>query len=166
MSLSRIASYSERFTRFSSSGLPLSPLRLTSIVTFFRLTTMELVRRTGDNVNLVVFEDIQPIVWGTTIPFFVICLTSCIIRLYTRAFIQKPFGIDDWFMAVGSVSFSSRLMERLWLIQIDTLDRSAIHRVDVDYSRRRAVSIVPALITAVSDCFLDTLPTPVSNLKI
>jgi hypothetical protein len=65
---------------------------------------MDLVRRrAGDNVNLVVYDDIQPIVWITTIPFFVICLTTCIIRLYTRAFIRKPFGTDDWFMLIGSV---------------------------------------------------------------
>jgi hypothetical protein len=114
---------------------------------------MNIVRRTGDNVNLVVFDDIQPIVWGTTIPFFVICLTSCGIRLYTRAFIQKPFGIDDWFMAAGSVSVPTRLVVLLVAdSRIDTLDRPAIHRLDVDYSRRWTVSIVSFLIHPVTDC--------------
>jgi hypothetical protein len=114
---------------------------------------MNLVRRTGDNVNLVVFDDIQPIVWGTTIPFFVICLTSCGIRLYTRAFIQKPFGIDDWFMAAGSVSVPTRLVVLLVAdSRIDTLDRPAIHCLDVDDSRRWTVRTVPVLIRPISNC--------------
>jgi hypothetical protein len=76
---------------------------------------MDLIRRAGDNVNLVVYDNIQPIVWATTIPFFVICLTSCIIRLYTRAFIQKPFGVDDWFMVGGSVSVLFGICNNIWL---------------------------------------------------
>jgi hypothetical protein len=115
---------------------------------------MNLVRRTGDNVNLVVFDNIQPIVWGTTIPFFVICLTSCGIRLHTRAFIQKPFGIDDWFMAAGSVSIPTRLVVLLVAdLRIDTLDRPAIHRLDVDDTRRWTVSTISFLTSPVFDCF-------------
>jgi hypothetical protein len=65
---------------------------------------MNLTERAGDSVNLVVYNDIQPIVWGTTIPFFLLCLTSCVLRPYTRVYIRPPSGIDDWFMLFGSVS--------------------------------------------------------------
>jgi hypothetical protein len=125
---------------------------------------MDLVRRAGDNVNLVVYENIQPIVWITTIPFFVLCLTSCVIRLYTRAFIQKPFGIDDWFMLVGSVGLPVRLMALLVAnSSIDSLDRSTIHCLDVDYPRRRTVSTALSLINTVSNYFQATSPIPVSK---
>ncbi|KAB2100644.1 hypothetical protein AG0111_0g10740 [Alternaria gaisen] len=78
---------------------------------------MDLVKRAGDNVDLVVFENIQPIVWITTIPFFVICLASSAIRLYTRAFIRVPFGTDDWFILAGTILFiSQQYIAWMWTI--------------------------------------------------
>lgn len=53
-------------------------------------------------VRDVILEDMQPVIWGTTIPFAIICPISCAIRLYARKFISKSFGLDDWFMFVGS----------------------------------------------------------------
>jgi hypothetical protein len=127
---------------------------------------MDLVRRAGDDVNLVVYENIQPIVWITTIPFFVLCLTSCIICLYTRAFIQKPFGIDNWFMFVGSVGLPVRLIALLIAnSSIDSLDRSTIHCLDVDYPRRRTVSTALSLINTVSNYFQATSPISASKPK-
>lgn len=131
------------------------------------MATMDLVRRAGDNVNLVVFENIQPIVWITTIPFFVICLTSCVIRLYTRAFIQKPFGTDDWLMLIGSVSSAPVLVAKRPTADSNTdpMDWSTVYCLDVDCSRRRAVSKTLFLINSVSNYFEDTLPIPASKLK-
>jgi hypothetical protein len=131
-----------------------------------RLAVMDLVRRAGDNVNLVVYENIQPIVWITTIPFFLLCLTSCIVRLYTRAFIQNPFGIDDWFMLVASVGLPFRLMVRLVAdSSIDSLGRSTIHCLDVDYPRRWTVSTALSLINTISNYFQATSPIPASKPK-
>jgi hypothetical protein len=73
---------------------------------------MDVIKRAGDNVNLVVFDDIQPIVWTVTIPFFVVCLASSTIRLYTRAFIRVPSGKDDWFMLVATVGSGHALAAR------------------------------------------------------
>ena len=94
-------------------------------------------------MNLVVYDNIQPIVWITTVPFFIMGLISSVIRLYTRAFIRKPFGTDDWFMLVGTVSVKSTLFlsRAVANLETDIVHRSAIHRLDVDHPRRRAVSL-------------------------
>ncbi|KAK6212031.1 hypothetical protein LQW54_005560 [Pestalotiopsis sp. IQ-011] len=44
----------------------------------------------------------QPVVWAVTIPFAIIYLASCIIRLYSRHMIAKSFGPDDWLMFAGT----------------------------------------------------------------
>lgn len=104
---------------------------------------MEFVRRAGDNVNLVVYDNIQPIVWITTVPFFIMGLISSAIRLYTRAFIRKPFGTDDWFMLVGTVSVKPTLFLSRAVTdpETDFVHRAAVYRLDVDHLRRRAVSL-------------------------
>ncbi|KAK8087401.1 hypothetical protein PG994_002375 [Apiospora phragmitis] len=48
----------------------------------------------------VFLENMQPVVWIVTIPFATMCLASILIRLYTRRFLAKSFGADDWFMLV------------------------------------------------------------------
>lgn len=60
-------------------------------------------RAAGDDVNAAVFDNIQPTVWGITIPCAVICLLSCILRLYARAVVAKEYGVDDWLMAAVTV---------------------------------------------------------------
>jgi hypothetical protein len=114
-----------------------------SCVLICLLPIMSFARRAGDDVNLVVYENIQPIVWITTIPFFLLGLVSSAIRLYTRAFVRKPFGTDDWFMLVGTVSF---LVPTLNVANsaIDLVHRSTIHRLDVDHPRWRVVSLTPS----------------------
>ncbi|GAB1726731.1 hypothetical protein NU195Hw_g6336t1 [Hortaea werneckii] len=62
-------------------------------------------RAAGDDVNAVVFDNIQPTVWGITIPCAIICLLSCILRLYARAVVAKEYGIDDWLMAAVTVTW-------------------------------------------------------------
>jgi hypothetical protein len=110
---------------------------------FRSLPAMDFVRRAGDNVNLVVYDNIQPIVWITTVPFFIMGLISSAIRLYTRAFIRKPFGTDDWFMLIGTVSPMHNLFARSAVANVSTglVHRPTIHRLDVDHLRRRAVSL-------------------------
>ncbi|KAF2623061.1 hypothetical protein BU25DRAFT_305614, partial [Macroventuria anomochaeta] len=64
-----------------------------------------------------VYDNIQPIVWTVTIPFFVVCLASSTIRLYTRAFIRVPFGKDDWFMLVATILFiGQQYIAWMWTI--------------------------------------------------
>jgi hypothetical protein len=112
-------------------------------LTFRSLPAMDFVRRAGDNVNLVVYDNMQPIVWITTVPFFIMGLISSAIRLYTRAFIRKPFGTDDWFMLVGTVSPMHNMFVRSAVANVSTglVHRPTIHRMDVDHLRRRAVSL-------------------------
>ncbi|KAI4678269.1 uncharacterized protein J4E88_006790 [Alternaria novae-zelandiae] len=44
-------------------------------------------------------------------------LISSAIRLYTRAFIRKPFGTDDWFMLVGTILFiGQQYIAWMWTI--------------------------------------------------
>ncbi|KAI7568153.1 hypothetical protein KC343_g3933, partial [Hortaea werneckii] len=62
-------------------------------------------RAAGDDVNAVVFDNIQPTVWGITIPCAIICLLSCILRLYARAVVAKQYGIDDWLMAAVTITW-------------------------------------------------------------
>lgn len=55
-------------------------------------------------------EDMQPAAWGVSIPFIVLTGVTCLLRFYSRLYISKSFGPDDWFMvaaSVGIVSFSS-----------------------------------------------------------
>ncbi|KAF7674256.1 hypothetical protein GT037_008022, partial [Alternaria burnsii] len=119
---------------------------------FFQMPIMDLIKRAGDDVNLVVFENIQPIVWITTIPFFVICLASSAIRLYTRAFIRVPFGTDDWFILAGTVNFEHALAARRTFTNsvLDLIHRSTIHRLDVNHTRWRPVSVTLASTDAIS----------------
>jgi hypothetical protein len=52
--------------------------------------------------------NLQPVVWGITIPFIIFTGVTCLLRFYARAAISKSFGIDDWFMVGGFVgSFPS-----------------------------------------------------------
>lgn len=46
----------------------------------------------------VVLENMQPVVWIITIPFAIVCLSSILVRLYTRRYIAKSFGSDDCLM--------------------------------------------------------------------
>lgn len=72
----------------------------------FFLNSMENVlwkRAAAYDINAVVFDNIQPTVWGNTIPCAMICLLSCILRLYARAVVAKEYGIDDWLMAAVTV---------------------------------------------------------------
>ncbi|KAH9897557.1 hypothetical protein F4778DRAFT_744038 [Xylariomycetidae sp. FL2044] len=70
-----------------------------------------------DNVNLVVYENIQPVVWGVTVPFVILCAASCVVRLYTRAAIVKHLGPDDWLMvAVFLVWIGQQYIAWMWTI--------------------------------------------------
>lgn len=60
-------------------------------------------RGPGDDVNAVVFDNIQPTVWGITVVCAIICLLPCILRLYARAVVAKEYGIDDWLMVAVTV---------------------------------------------------------------
>lgn len=60
-------------------------------------------RAAGDDVNAVVFDNIQPTVWGITVVCAIICLLSCILRLYARAVVAREYGIDDWLMVAVTV---------------------------------------------------------------
>ncbi|KAK7947844.1 uncharacterized protein PG986_008730 [Apiospora aurea] len=65
----------------------------------------------------VVLENMQPIVWTVTIPFAILCLSSILIRLYTRRYIAKSFGADDWFMlAVLPVWIGQQYIAWMWTI--------------------------------------------------
>ncbi|KAK8094945.1 hypothetical protein PG997_001630 [Apiospora hydei] len=65
----------------------------------------------------VVLENMQPIVWIVTIPFAILCLSSILIRLYTRRYIAKSFGADDWFMlAVLPVWIGQQYIAWMWTI--------------------------------------------------
>lgn len=48
----------------------------------------------------VVLKNMQFFVWFITIPFAAACMVSVLVRLYTRRYICKAFGADDWFMTV------------------------------------------------------------------
>jgi uncharacterized membrane protein YcjF (UPF0283 family) len=128
---------------------------------------MEFIRRAGDDVNLVVYENIQPIVWIVTIPFFLLCLVSSAIRLYTRAFIRKPFGTDDWLMLAATVSSVHAPVAR-WNITnsvTDFIHWAAIYSLDVDHSRGWTVSKTQKLRETVSNSFKGTSPIPALNQK-
>lgn len=65
----------------------------------------------------VVLDNMQPVVWIVTVPFAVLCLTSIVVRLYTRRFIVKVFGADNWFMlAVGPVWIGQQYIAWMWTI--------------------------------------------------
>ncbi|OJJ54839.1 hypothetical protein ASPSYDRAFT_93737 [Aspergillus sydowii CBS 593.65] len=46
------------------------------------------------------FETLQPSAYGVSFAFFALSLTTTILRLYSRKWIIKSFGIDDWWMLV------------------------------------------------------------------
>lgn len=60
-------------------------------------------RAAGDDVNAIVYDNIQPTVWGITVPCAIICLLSCVLRLYARAVVAKEYGVDDWLMVAVTV---------------------------------------------------------------
>jgi hypothetical protein len=49
--------------------------------------------------------------------------------------------------------------------KLDPLDRPTVHRLDVDYPRRRSVSTTLPRVRSMSNCFQDTLPTPALRRK-
>ncbi|GAD93081.1 conserved hypothetical protein [Paecilomyces variotii No. 5] len=50
-------------------------------------------------------EDMQPAAWGVSIPFIVLTGTTCLLRFYSRIYISRSFGPDDWFMVAASISW-------------------------------------------------------------
>lgn len=65
----------------------------------------------------VVLKNMQPVVWAVTIPFAILCLASCIIRLYSRHMIAKSFGPDDWLMFAGTfVWIGQQYIAWMWTI--------------------------------------------------
>ncbi|KAI7240653.1 hypothetical protein KC330_g1092 [Hortaea werneckii] len=62
-------------------------------------------RAAGDDVNAIVYDNIQPTVWGITVPCAIICLLSCVLRLYARAVVAKEYGIDDWLMVAVTITW-------------------------------------------------------------
>jgi hypothetical protein len=49
------------------------------------------------------FESLQPASYGISFTFFVLTLTTCVLRLYSRAFYVREFGWDDGFMLAVTV---------------------------------------------------------------
>ncbi|KAJ9203231.1 hypothetical protein DTO166G4_6113 [Paecilomyces variotii] len=50
-------------------------------------------------------DNMQPATWAISIPFIVITGITCLLRFYSRLYISKSFGADDWFMVAASVSW-------------------------------------------------------------
>lgn len=48
-------------------------------------------------------DNMQPATWAISIPFIVITGITCLLRFYSRLYISKSFGADDWFMVAASV---------------------------------------------------------------
>jgi hypothetical protein len=44
-------------------------------------------------------DSLQPIGYAITTIFFMLSMTTILLRTYTRGFIVKSFGWDDWCMA-------------------------------------------------------------------
>lgn len=47
---------------------------------------------------------------GVNIVFFIVACCAVLMRCYTRAFISKCFGADDWLMAVAFVYVAQRVV--------------------------------------------------------
>ncbi|KAI7281537.1 hypothetical protein KC345_g4088 [Hortaea werneckii] len=94
-------------------------------------------RAAGDDVNAVVFDNIQPTVWGITIPCAIICLLSCILRLYARAVIAKEYGIDDWLMAAVMVTWiGQQYIAWMWTalgagLHMDRVSTESLYQIQV-----------------------------------
>ncbi|KAJ9299698.1 hypothetical protein DTO271G3_2582 [Paecilomyces variotii] len=50
-------------------------------------------------------DNMQPATWAISIPFIVITGITCLLRFYSRLYISKSFGVDDWFMVAAAVSW-------------------------------------------------------------
>lgn len=50
-------------------------------------------------------ENRGPELFNVVVTLMVISIVICILRIYTRLFIVKVFGLDDWFMCAAAVSF-------------------------------------------------------------
>lgn len=48
-------------------------------------------------------DNLQPVAWGVTMPVIIITLLSSLLRFYSRLYISKQFGMDDWFMVAATV---------------------------------------------------------------
>ena len=45
---------------------------------------------------------------AVNIVFFVVAATIVLLRTYTRIFVSKAFGVDDWLMLAACVGFADR----------------------------------------------------------
>ncbi|KAF2137048.1 uncharacterized protein K452DRAFT_216923, partial [Aplosporella prunicola CBS 121167] len=50
-------------------------------------------------------EDLSPLCWGVTVPFVLLTVASFLLRVYSRAFIVRCFGMDDWLATIAFVSW-------------------------------------------------------------
>ncbi|KAI7505053.1 hypothetical protein KC367_g836 [Hortaea werneckii] len=94
-------------------------------------------RAAAYDVNAVVFDNIQPTVWGITIPCAMICLLSCILRLYARAVVAKEYGIDDWLMAAVTVTWiGQQYIAWMWTalgggLHMDRVSAETLYQIQV-----------------------------------
>lgn len=61
---------------------------------------------------MAITDNLQPAAWGITMPFVVITGLSCLLRFYSRLYISKSFGMDDWFMVAASVGAPVPIISR------------------------------------------------------
>ena len=48
-------------------------------------------------------ENRGPELFNVAMTLMVIAVVICILRIYTRVFVAKVFGLDDWFRRAGTV---------------------------------------------------------------
>ncbi|KAL1961623.1 hypothetical protein VTN77DRAFT_1373 [Rasamsonia byssochlamydoides] len=54
---------------------------------------------------MAISDNLQPLTWAITMPFVVITGSTCLLRFYSRLYISKSFGMDDWFMVAASIAW-------------------------------------------------------------
>ncbi|KAK8133485.1 hypothetical protein PG984_005497 [Apiospora sp. TS-2023a] len=96
-----------------------------------------MVTKVASTEGPVILENMQPVVWIITVPFAIVCLSSILVRLYTRQYIAKSFGADDWFMLmVLPVWIGQQYIAWMWTIlggglHIGVVPAENVARIDV-----------------------------------
>lgn len=63
-----------------------------------RIVLLYIVTHYSSFLTKIMADNIVSLTLGVTVPFVIVCAASFALRVYSRAYIVKSFGADDWTM--------------------------------------------------------------------